>query len=248
MPTIKIYHNPHFLDYTGDHNQIVLPNQPVASVTLPDDTPSPQSLGTAYARTQHGYQYASWFQDPAVIPHLRSTAVGDLIATADGTLHVVENLGFRPYQPQAITPIHKLTEAYHLLETACMGLLAADESSLLLAARQALVAMQQALTADEYPAREMPILWESAQPGDLVGHAEMGQFRVMARKLCPKWRAKRLLAYIPTAQVWIDGSRTWAVLVPVQCIQREPDSWGRPLYQRNCIVVLVNVSRAKRPS
>jgi hypothetical protein len=45
----------------------------------------------------------------------------------------------------------------------------------------------------------------------------------IARKLHPKWRAKRLLMHIPNAQIWIDSpriprqarDRLWAVLVPV---------------------------------
>lgn len=57
----------------------------------------------------------------------------------------------------------------------------------------------------------------------LVGDPHAGLFRVMARKLRPKWRAKRLLAHIPDPQIWIDSprilrhaqDRLWAVLVPV---------------------------------
>jgi hypothetical protein len=44
-------------------------------------------LGAAYAWTQHGYLRDSWFNDPAVMPHLRSTSVGDLLATEDGARH-----------------------------------------------------------------------------------------------------------------------------------------------------------------
>jgi hypothetical protein len=51
--------------------------------------------------------------------------------------------------------------------------------------------------------------------GDLVGDPEAGQFRVIARKLNRKWRAKALLEHIPEAQIWIDGSQSWAVLLPV---------------------------------
>lgn len=57
----------------------------------------------------------------------------------------------------------------------------------------------------------------------LVGDPQTGLFRVIARKLRPKWRAKRLLAHIPDAQIWIDSPRIlrhaqdklWAVLAPV---------------------------------
>jgi hypothetical protein len=169
-------------------------------------------LDVAYARTQHGYEHPSWFNDPDVIPHLRSTSAGDLIADSGGTLYVVESFGFQLYQPKAIHPVHKLAEAYRLLETAVAE---ADTHSLLTLVRQALAAIQQALAAEGYPASESPILWEKAQPGDLVGGPEMGQFRIIARKLRPKWRAKRLLAHIPNAQIWIDSPRTWAVLIPV---------------------------------
>jgi hypothetical protein len=71
------------------------------------------------------------------------------------------------------------------------------------------------LEAEGYPNGEIPILtWDKAQPGDLVGSSEVGLFRVIARKLRPKWRAKRLLAHIPKAEIWIDSPTTWAVLAP----------------------------------
>jgi len=217
MPKIAVYHNPNFLDYRGNHSQIVPPAQPVATVTVPANLSLDEMLGAAYARTQHGYENPSWFNDLDVIPHLRSTSAGDLIADSDGNLYVVESFGFQPYQPRAIAPVHKLAEAYRLLETAVNG---ADTRSLLTLVRQALAAIQHALVAEGYPASESPILWEKAQPGDLVGGPymggpETGQFRVIARKLRPKWRAKRLLAHIPDAQIWIDSPRTWAILVPV---------------------------------
>jgi hypothetical protein len=46
--------------------------------------------------------------------------------------------------------------------------------------------MQHALAAEGYPERDTPILWEKAQVGDLVGEPEVGQFRVIARKLSCK--------------------------------------------------------------
>ncbi len=184
----------------------------MATVTVPAGLTLDEMLGVAYARTQHGYEHPSWFNDPDVIPHLRSTSVGDLIANSDGNLYVVESFGFQPYQPRAIAPVHKLVEAYRLLETAVNG---ADTRFLPTLVRQALAAIRHTLVAEGYPASESPILWDRAQPGDLVGNAEIGQFRVIARKLRPKWRAKRLLAHIPDAQIWIDSPRTWAVLVPV---------------------------------
>jgi hypothetical protein len=72
------------------------------------------------------------------------------------------------------------------------------------------------LEAEGYPNGEVPILeWDKAQPGDLVCSPETGLFRVIARKLRPKWRAKRLVAHLPNSQLWIDTPRTWAVLVPI---------------------------------
>ncbi|HRQ42505.1 MAG TPA: hypothetical protein PLD25_31710 [Chloroflexota bacterium] len=224
MPYIKVYHNPHFLDYNGDHSQIVPPTQPVASILVPAGISLNERLGAAYAQTQHGYNYSSWFHDPQVIPHLRSTAVGDLIADHEGNFYVVEHFGFQPYQPATQDPVQLLVEAYRWLETACMESVTPADGALLSAARRALVAMQHTLATEEtHPARRMSVHWENAQPGDLVGHPEMGQFRVIARKLRPKWRAKRLLAYIPIAQIWIDRpglpqqarDRLWAVLVPI---------------------------------
>jgi hypothetical protein len=216
MPYIQVYHNPHFLEYNGNHSQIVLPTQPVASILVSGEAPLNERLEAAYARTQHGYQESSWFHDPAVIPHLRSTAVGDLIADHEGNYYVVEANGFQPYQPRVIAPVHQLAEAYRLLEAAVV---AGNGSSLFIGARQALIAMHQLLSAEGYPQSETPILWHKAQPGDLVGSVEAGQFRVLARKLRPKWRAKRLLTHIPEGQIWIDSSRTWAVVVPVSAAE-----------------------------
>lgn len=216
MPYIKVYHNPHFLDYNGDHSQIVPPTQPVASILVSAGSSLDKRLGVAYAQTQHGYTYPSWFHDPQVIPHLRSTAVGDLMADLDENLYVVENFGFQPYQPVPKDPLPLLAEAYRRLETACKEREGTADGALLSAARRALVAMQQTLTAGEtHVARQVAVHWKKAQPGDLVGHPDMGQFRVIARQLRPKWRARRLLAHIPSAQIWIDSPRTWAVLVPI---------------------------------
>lgn len=211
MPKITVFHNPNFLYYRGDHKQIVPPTQPVATISVPDGLSLPESLEFGYAQTQH--VDTSWLNNPGVMVHLRSTSVGDLIADNEGNLHVVESFGFQPFQPKAIAPVHKLAEAYRLLETAV------DESnhhSLATAVHQALAAIRHSLSAEGYPDSESPILWDKAQPGDLVGNTEIGQFRVIARKLRPKWRAKRLLAHIPNSQIWIDTPRTWAVLAPVK--------------------------------
>jgi hypothetical protein len=150
--------------------------------------------------------------------HVRSTSLGDVLADEQGNLFVVESMGFRPYQPRAIRPYHRLAEAYRLLDEA---LAQASTGQITAVASQARNTMLHVLEAEGYPNGEVPILlWDEAQPGDLVGGPYMGGpdtglFRVIARKLRPKWRAKRLLAHIPNAQIWIDSPRTWAVLVPV---------------------------------
>lgn len=211
MPQIKVYHNPHFLEYRGRHSDIAPPVRPVAAVQIPVEVPAEQALEIAYRQTQHVSR--PWWDNDDVLLHVRSTSVGDMLADEDGNLVVVESFGFQPYQPRAISPVHKLAEAYRLLEEAI------DEGngrSLFTLVRQALAAIQYALAAEDYPDSETPILWDKAQPGDLVGNAEIGQFRVIARKLRPKWRAKRLLAHIPDSQIWINSPGTWAVLAPVK--------------------------------
>jgi hypothetical protein len=158
--------------------------------------------------------------------HVRSTSVGDVLEACtersrsdeQGNLFVVESMGFRPYQPRAIRPYHRLAEAYRLLDGA---LAQASTGQITAVAMQARNTMLHVLEAEGYPNGEVPVLlWDEAQPGDLVGGPYMGGpdtglFRVIARRLRPKWRAKRLLAHIPNAQIWIDSPRTWAVLVPV---------------------------------
>ena len=99
MPILTVYHNPNFLAYRGDHTQIVLPTRPVASVSVPEGLSPAGQLEYAYAQTQHGQR--PWYENPPVTPHLRSTAVGDLLADAAGQRHVVEVCGFQPYQPGA---------------------------------------------------------------------------------------------------------------------------------------------------
>ena len=78
--------------------------------------------------------------------------------------------------------------------------------------------MDSVLIAEGHPAADSPILWDNAQVGDLVGSPKTGQYRVIARRLRPKWRAKRLLAYIPDSQLWLDGARHWAVLAPIHSV------------------------------
>ena len=211
MPVIKVYHNPNFLDYRGQHTGIVPPIRPVATVEVPEETPGEQALETAYRQTQH--LDASWWDNVGVMLHVRSTSVGDVLADEQGNLFVVESMGFRPYRPRAIRPYHQLAEVYRLLDEA---LTRASTGQIVAVASQARNTILHALEAEGYPNGEAPIFsWDNAQSGDLVGSPDTGLFRVIVRKLRPKWRAKRLLAHIPNAQIWIDSPRTWAVLVPV---------------------------------
>lgn len=120
--------------------------------------------------------------------------------------------GFRPYRLRTIRPYHRLAEAYRLLEAA---LTQSSTGQIVAIAGQARDAILYVLEAEGYPNGEMPILtWDKAQPGDLVGSPDTSLFRVVARKLRPKWRAKRLLAHIPKGEIWIDSPTTWAVLAP----------------------------------
>ena len=136
-----------------------------------------------------------------------------MLADEQDNLFVVESIGFQTYQPRAVRPHHRLAAAYRQLD-AVLG--QAGTHQIMTAAGQARNAMLHVLESAGYPNGELPVLiWDNAQPGDLVGDPHTGLFRVIARKLRPKWRAKRLLAHIPDAQIWIDSPRTWAVLVPV---------------------------------
>jgi hypothetical protein len=186
---------------------------------MPEEMPIEQALEIAYQQTQHLDDIdGGWWNRESVMLHVRSTSVGDVLADEQGNLFVVESMGFRPYQPRAIRPYHRLAEAYRLLDEA---LAQASTGQIVAVAGQARNTILHVLEAEGYPNGEVPILsWDEAQPGDLVGGPYMGGpdtglFRVIARKLRPKWRAKRLLAHIPNAQIWIDSPRTWAVLVPV---------------------------------
>ena len=232
MLTIKVYHNPNFLNYRGHHTGIVPPVWPVATVEVPEETPIEQALEIAYRQTQHLDDVdGGWWNRKSVMLHVRSTSVGDVLEActesgrsvrrrndAQSNLFVVESMGFRPYQPKAIRPYHRLAEAYRLLDK---SLAQASTGQIVAVASQARDTILYVLEVEGYPNGDLPILsWYKAQPGDLVGGPYMGDpdiglFRVIARKLRPKWRAKRLLAHIPNAQIWIDSPRTWAVLVPV---------------------------------
>jgi len=245
MPRLKIlrlYHNPHFLAYHDDHAQIPPPQRPVALVSLPDNLDPPALLNAAYTHTQHGYRQASWFNDPSVTPCLRSTAVGDLIGLPDGRLYVVERFGFQPYQPPADSALQQLAAAYRQLDDARSGSQVAQQRAVeasLLAMSRFLSAADSSLEPGEgftpEPAGELDpelvaglnpepgellVPWEKAQPGDLIrglalGDGRYAQYRLIARRLRPKWRAERLAAAIPNAQIWIDSPTTWAVVLPV---------------------------------
>jgi hypothetical protein len=224
MQVIKVYHNPNFLDYRGNHTKIVPPTRPVATVKVSEEYSTEQALEVAFRQTQHVDD--SWWNNPDVMLHVRSTSVGDVLEVCterpnevepgrddEGVnLFVVEGMGFRPYRPVAIRPVHRLAEAYRLLEVALAQSSTGQIVTIVGRARDAILYV---LEAEGYPNGEIPILtWDKAQPGDLVGSSEVGLFRVIARKLRPKWRAKRLLAHIPKAEIWIDSPTTWAVLAP----------------------------------
>jgi hypothetical protein len=229
MTVIKVYHNPNFLDYRGRHTNIVPPTRPLATVEGPEEYSAEQALEVAFHKTQHLDDVeGGWWNNPEVRLHVRSTSVGDVLEVCpdrpseaepdqgDGLENrfVVESMGFQRYQPRAIRPYHRLAEAYRLLEEA---LAQSSTGQIITVAGQARDAMLYMLEAEGYPNGEVPILtWDKAQAGDLTGSPETGLFRVIARKLRPKWRAKRLLAHIPKAEIWIDSPRTWAVLVPVE--------------------------------
>ena len=212
MAHVQVFHNPRFLDYRGDHDQIVPPLAPTASVRVPGELAAEEKLRAAYARTQHGYLYGSWFQDPTIIPHLRSTSVGDLLSVENGDLFVVERMGFQPFRPTAQNWRPQLLTALRTLEGA-VELVQNDQ--LQLAIQTSLVGMNQALLAEEYPIAEMPQAWESAEVGDLVGNDSLGYFRVFARRLEPKWRALLLQEHLPQGKMWRDNNG-WAVLQPTQ--------------------------------
>ena len=217
MSTITVYHNRNFLKYSGNHRDIPPPLAPVAAVTVPDTMAGTrQALEFTYSQTQHIDR--PWFTNRAVQTHLRSTSVGDLVADENGVLFVVESLGFEPFRPKTITLRHKLAEAQRLLETVDS---ANDARQLLPTVAAALATVNATLAADGWPQCDTPILWQDAQPGDVIGNdggAGKGgqtQYRLITRKLRPKWRAKRIAEAIANAEVWIDGTQTWAVLVPV---------------------------------
>ena len=99
MPTIRIYHNPDFLAYRGNHDHIILPDNPIATIKLPD-MPTPEyALQTTYHLSQH--LESPWWLNPEVRLHVRSTSVGDVLADEADNRFVVESLGFQPFTPLA---------------------------------------------------------------------------------------------------------------------------------------------------
>jgi hypothetical protein len=192
MTIIKVCHNPNFLDYRGDHAGIVLPDAPIASVTVPEDALPHQALSWSYRQTQHLER--SWWHNAGVLLHVRSTSVGDVLETADGRRFVVESIGFKPYDSP---------------------------------------------TGESIRSSDVPVSWEEARPGDLSTSSRQAlstssrqalstgsrqaiagrldhTFLVIARKLDRKWRARRLARCIPGAELWQDGPRHWAVMLPVE--------------------------------
>ena len=214
MPIIKVYHNPHFLDYDGDHNSLIPPLHPIATVRVLAEATREQALETAYRLTQHVDN--SWWQQEPVLLHARSTSVGDILETEDGDLFVVESTGFRPFVPLTPNTVQQLVEVYRWLAGAFNQ--ARNYNIVVHLIRMAQITLSQVLAAEGIaPHQEPPVFtWSTAEPGDLVGSPEIGLYRVIARKLRPKWRAKRLLLHIPEAQIWLDSPQTWAVLVPMQ--------------------------------
>jgi hypothetical protein len=211
MPAIKVFHNPNFLDYRDNHDTITPPVRPVATVHAPDGLAAEPALEYAFARTQHLND--PWWNHNNVTLHARSSSVGDVLEDGEGRRFVVEQFGFQPYRPQAVTPAQWLAEAYQLLDKALAIAGDGDTGRLL---RQTVVELLPVLETAGCPDGMLSALpWDQSQPGDLVGSPSAGLYLVIARRLNHKWRARRLQESIPTAQLWLDGPRAWAVLLPV---------------------------------
>ncbi len=107
----KIYHNPHFLFYglQPDHNRIVIPQQPIASVQIDLNSRLPP-LEQVYAASQH-LDGTPWFCRRHVLLHVRSTSTGDVVQDPDGHFHVVESFGFKPLQLSRPTTAGDLVRA-----------------------------------------------------------------------------------------------------------------------------------------
>jgi hypothetical protein len=218
MPIIKVYHNPRFLDYRDNHNRVIPPTTPIAAVRVPGGLTGEEALSWAYGRTQHSDN--SWWNNEDVLLHVRSTSVGDLLevctergrSNENGNYHVVERFGFQPWRPIVVSNTHRLSEAYHLLDAAVTQVAEGQGTHQV---RQARDLVLHVLELEGCAGGDAPIIpWAQTKPGDIVGD-DLGRFQVIARKLRPKWRAKRIQERIPDARIWIDSSRSWAVLLPV---------------------------------
>jgi hypothetical protein len=211
MPTIKVFHNPNFLDYRDNHDAIIPPVRPIATVRVPDGLAAEPALEYAFARTQHLDD--SWWNHNDVTLHARSTSVGDVLEDGDGRRFVVEQFGFQPYRPQAVTTAQWLAEAYRLLDKALTVAGQGDTGRLLRLASVELLPVLETAGCPDGMLAALP--WPESQPGDLVGSDAAGLYLVIARRLNRKWRAQRLQESIANAQLWLDGPRAWAVLLPV---------------------------------
>lgn len=86
----KVYHNPAFGAYVGNHDEVIIPHRPAAYVTVPGRVgDGVNALHFVYGITQHGPEGESWFNRPAVMAGLRSTSIGDVIETPTGERFVV---------------------------------------------------------------------------------------------------------------------------------------------------------------
>ena len=73
----------------------------------------------------------------------------------------------------------------------------------------------QPYTASESPIQQQcPVDWQKARPGDRAGNS-LASYLLIARRLDRKWRAHQLTDHLPGAQVWLDGPRQWAVVLPL---------------------------------
>jgi len=72
-------------------------------VTVPEGLSLTEMVEFGYAQTQQAH--ARWLNNPQIMPHLRSTSIGDMFTDGEGNLYVVESCGFQPYQPKAISPV-----------------------------------------------------------------------------------------------------------------------------------------------
>ena len=98
----KLYHNPNFLNYNrDDHNLIVVPPAPLATVIVPSLSFA-SALDFVYYVTQNK-ESGPWHSSPGITLHIRSTSVGDLIEDQKGQKWVVEAAGFRELEKSADT-------------------------------------------------------------------------------------------------------------------------------------------------